>query len=117
MSQVGARVRAKIECVIAHYMLVARISNRKSKQIMGSAPFEVFEAFSGLYDGYRRIYEAVVVEYSSSRRRQARGPRIGSPSRSSSSSVKTRERVKKRIPSGASSEKPAPRPGTASSVR
>jgi hypothetical protein len=42
---------------------------------------------------------------------------VAGPSASSnacSSAVNTRDRVRKRIPSGASSENPAPRPGTAS---
>ena len=34
-----------------------------------------------------------------------------------SSSVNSRERIRKRTPSGASTEKPQPRPGTTSTVR
>ena len=50
----------------------------------------------------------------------AASPRSGAPSSFSarcSASVNKRERIKKRTPSGASREKPAPRPGTTSTVR
>ena len=44
-------------------------------------------------------------------------PMVTGLSAADSSSVKSRDRMRKRTPSGASSENPAPRPGTTSSVR